>query len=88
MRICAYDHMRVHVEATLLAPEPMHSQLCHPSYEKCDYSKQLSTNLQPSFEIKRIILNNEELLWTDGEVPIMAKLDVHGLLVGVYSRTA
>ena len=64
-----YDHMRVHVEATLLAPEPVHSQLCHPSYEKCDYSKQLVTNLQPSFEFRRIISNNEELQWTDGEVP-------------------
>ena len=32
-------------------------------------SKQLLTNLQPSFEIQRRISNNEELGWTDGEVP-------------------
>ena len=37
-----------------------------PSNEKCDYSKQLSTNLQPSFEIRRRISNNEEHWWTDG----------------------
>ena len=35
-----------------------------PSYEKCDYSNKLSTNLQPSFEIKRRVSNNEEFWWT------------------------
>ena len=58
----------------------MHIQLCSPSYEKCDYSNQLSTNLQlfsKSKEEFQTMRNSGGQTVTRS--PISAELDVRGL---------